>query len=285
MRATTRTRPEARRAIVRRTTAVRTSDRAPRAAGGGSPVDPRIRARRAAVLRAEARRRLHVALAALCIAAVVVAGWWALHSSLFAARVVTVVGSTHTPVGQIEAAAGLTNHPPLIDVGAAAVAGVERLPWVADATVTRQWPDGVRIVVRERTPVAAVKDAAASAGWALVDRTGRVLARQAGAPAGLPGVAVPRPAGSPGSETSGIRATLRVVSSLPKAFADQVASASQTRRGEVTLELTSPVTVYLGSTEQLSQKYEDVAAILKGAALASGSTIDVASPAAPFVKA
>jgi hypothetical protein len=47
--------------------------------------------------------------------------------------------------------------------------------------------------------------------------------------------------------------------------------------------LTSPVTVYLGSTARLAQKYEDVAAILAGAPLARGATVDVASPAAPVV--
>ncbi len=247
-------------------------------------VDPRIRARRAEVLRREARRRLRIALVVLGLVVVVVAGWSALHSRLFAARVVTVVGAVHTPVRQIVAAAGLSGDPPLVDVGAAAVAGVERLPWIASATVTREWPDGVRIAVRERTPVAAVREAPASAGWALVDRTGRVLAVGARTPAGLPRVAGAQPAGRPGSISGGLRAALRVVTSLPKAFADQVATVTQDRGGDVTLELTSTLTVYVGSTSQLSQKYEDVAAILKGADLTAGSTIDVAAPATPFVR-
>ena len=248
-----------------------------------SVIDPRIRARRAEVLRREARRRLRVALVVLGVVVAVVAGWSVLHSRLFAARVVTVVGAAHTPVGQIVAAAGLTGDPPLIDVGAAAVAGVERLPWVAQATVTREWPDGVRIAVRERKPVAAVREAPASSGWALVDRTGRVLALLARPPAGLPRVDAARPAGRPGSTAGGVRAALRVATSLPKAFAGQVVDVAQTR-GDVTLKLTSTLTVYLGSTSQLSQKYEDVAAILKGAALTSGSTIDVAAPATPVVR-
>ena len=246
-------------------------------------IDPRIRARRAAVLRDEARRRLRAALWVLGLVVVVAGGWYALHSRLFAARVVTVVGAVHTPVSQIVAAAGLADHPPLIDVGGAAAAGVERLPWVAHATVSREWPDGVRIVVEERAPDAAVQELAGS-GWAVVSRHGKVLAIAAQPPTGLPHVVAPVPPGPPGSTARDVRAALAVASSLPKAFAGQVTSVAEDRKGEVTLQLTSGLNVYLGSTAQLAQKYEDVAAILRGAALAAGSTIDVAAPATPVVR-
>jgi cell division protein FtsQ len=249
-----------------------------------APIDPRIRARRAEVLRTEARRRLRVALVALGVVVLVVAGWFAVHSRLFSARVVTVVGAVHTPAGQIVAAAGLSDHPPLIDVGSSAVAGVERLPWVAHATISREWPDGVRITVSERKAVAVAADVPASAGWVLVDRSGKVLAHVAQPPAGLVRVSGAFAPGPPGSTAGGLGATLRVVSSLPKAFAGQVTGVSEDRAGDVTLQLNSALTVYLGSTDQLPQKYEDVAAILSGAGLTSGATIDVAAPATPVVK-
>jgi hypothetical protein len=54
---------------------------------------------------------------------------------------------------------------------------------------------------------------------------------------------------------------------------------------ELTLQLTSPVTVDLGSTVQLRQKFEDVAAILAGASLHTGDVIDVSAPRAPVVTA
>ena len=75
-----------------------------------------------------------VCLAAL--AAAVVAGWFLVHSRWFSARVVTVVGSVHTPAAEIEAVAGLAGHPPMVDVDpGAAAARLERLPWVRSATV------------------------------------------------------------------------------------------------------------------------------------------------------
>ena len=246
-------------------------------------IDPRIRARRAEVLRGEARRRLRVALWVLGLLVVVAGGWFTLHSRLFAARVVTVVGAAHMPVGEIVAAAGLTDHPPLIDVGAAAAAGVERLPWVAHATVSREWPDGVRITVEERVPAAAVEELGGS-GWAVVSRSGKVLTAVAQAPAGLPHVVGPVPPGAPGSTARDLGAALVVATSLPRAFASQVTSVAEDRAGEVSLQLTSGLDVYLGSTAQLAQKYEDVAAILRGAVLQAGSTIDVAAPATPVVR-
>ena len=252
-------------------------------ADGREAIDPRIRARRAEVLRHEARRRLRVALCVLAVVFVVAGGWFALHSRLFAARVVTVVGAVHTPASQIVAAAGLADHPPLIDVGAAAAAGVERLPWVAHATISREWPDGVRIAVQERSPVAVVQELA-GAGWAVVSRGAKVLTVAAAPPKGLPHVVLPGAPGPPGSTAHDAGAALAVATSLPRAFAGQVTSVAEDRAGDVTLQLTSGLTVYLGSTARLPQKYEDVAAVLQGATLVAGSTIDVAAPATPVVR-
>lgn len=252
----------------------------PRPAGAG--IDPRLRQRRVEVARRQGRRRLRVLLGALTFVAMLVGGLVALHSGLFAARRVTVVGSVHTPTAEVVRAAGLAGHPPLIDVGPAAASGVEQLPWVRRATVDVRWPDAVRIVVVERKPVAAVQ---AHGAWALVDRTGRVLADVPAAPAGLPKlVDVPTPAG-PGSRLGHATAVLRVAASLPAAFASQVAEVAQGAGGRVQLHLTTPLTVDLGTTTQLHRKYEDVAAILSGASLASGDVIDVTAPAGPVVTA
>ena len=267
----------------RTTTAARAAAPAREAPRRGA-IDPRIRARRAEVLRAEARRRLRRTLAVTALLVVVAGGWLGLHTKLFAARVVTVVGAVHTPASAVIAAGGLTNDPPLIDVGSGTAARIERLPWVAKATVERRWPDGVRVVVTERTPVAAVAQDAPAKGWAIVDRSGKVLADEPQVPAGLVQVAGPVPPGAPGSTVAGARAALAVAATLPKAFASQVVEVQEARSGDVTLHLTSPLTVYLGSTASLHQKYEDTAAVLAGASLASGDVIDVSVPDAPVVR-
>lgn len=259
--------------------------RAPKAPGPSprrapaATIDPRIRARRAEVLRGQARRRLRVALAVVALILLAAGCWALLHSRVFSARVITVVGAVHTPASEIVTAAGLADHPPLIDVGGTTAAGIERLPWVEHATVAREWPDGVRITVVERTPVAAISD---GSSWVLVARSGKVLARTDDPPASLVRVTGAIP-GAPGTTLTTGRPALTVAATLPPAFKGQVSSVASVAGDNVTLHLTSGLTVNLGSTASLEQKYEDVAAILAGAHLASGEVIDVAAPAAPVV--
>jgi len=330
-------------------------------------MDPRIRERRTAVTREAGRRRRRILLVAVAVVVVVVLGWLFLHTKVLAARAITVVGSSHTSAATIVATAGLDGHPPMIDVNAgAAAARLEQLPWVDTATVTRQWPDGVRIVITERTPVAAVSTTATTgqvpagqapagqapagqggsgqgqgagrsattvapagaevttttaaptttttapaaggsttatttqgtqsqstqtqgattqgtAGWALVDRAGRVLADTASPPAGLVHLVAPVTPGPPGTALRAGQPGLRVAATLPKAFAGQVAEVDVDAAGQVNLKLTSPLTVDLGTTVQLHLKYEDVAALLAGAHLSDGDVLDVTAPTSPMV--
>jgi cell division protein FtsQ len=258
---------------------------------GPSPVtiDPRIHRRRTEVARRVGRRRLGVLLALLVVTATATSGWFLLHGSLFSARVLRVIGSAHTPPATVLATAGLTAHPPLIDVDpGAAAARIERLPWVATASVHREWPDGVVVTVHERTPVAVVGlgSGAQSDQWAEVDRSGRVLS-DVPAPPHLarlvttgPPPAVPAPGGELGSAYDG---ALAVAASLPPAFAAQVAAVVVEPGGTVGLRLTTPISVELGSTSQLPAKYEDVAAVLAGAPLVAGDVIDVSVPESPVI--
>lgn len=240
--------------------------------------------RRADVLRQQARHRLRRALVTLGFCLVAVAGWAVLHSRVFGARAVTVVGAPPGEQSAVVQAAGLGGAPPLLDVGAANAAAVERLPWVATATVTRHWPDGVRIVVTRRTPVAVVAEASPSTGFAEVDRDGRVQATVPAPPPGLVQVTGTAAPGPPGTTLAGGRSALAVASSLPKAFAAQVSRVQEGPGGDVTLQLTSSITVNLGSTSDLRAKYEDVAALLAGATLAKGDVIDVSAPSTPVVR-
>ena len=84
--------------------------------------------------------------------AVVFLGWCLLHSSLFSARAITVVGATHETPAEIEAAAGLAVHPPLLDIQTGAEARGSRSALGPIGSVSVHWPDGVRVVVSERVP-------------------------------------------------------------------------------------------------------------------------------------
>lgn len=262
-------------------TATKSTERAP------AP-DPRIESRRRSVARRNVRRRLTLIMAGICLLGLL-AGVWALaHSRLFSARVVTVVGSVHTPVAEIESVAGLSNHPPMLDVDPGAItARLDALPWVARATVTRHWPDAVTVTLVERRPVAVVAlSATTPARWAEVDRTGRVLADVVSRPAGLVLLVPPAPPGAPGSvlAASDLPA-LRVASTLPRAFSAQVTEVTVGAGGQVQLAMSSPISVIIGDSNHLSEKYEDVAAALAGAKLAAGDVIDVAAPGSPTIGA
>lgn len=247
------------------------------------PMDPRIRQRRAAVTRSRGRRRLWALIGTLAVATVAVLAWYVLHTSVFSARVVTVRGDVHTPAAAVVAAAGLSDHPPLVSVDPTAAAlAVERLPWVATASVQRQWPDGVTVTVTERVPVAAI--AVGPHAAALVDGTGRVLADVAAAPAGMLALHQPGTAPAPGATLPPAgRTAAAVAAALPAAFRAQVTGVTVDAAGDVDLTLTSPVTVDLGSSAQLGAKFEAAAAVLAGATLHPGDVIDVTVPGAPTV--
>ena len=242
---------------------------------------PRVAARRQAVRRHRFRRRT-VVLAVLAVLSLGVASLWPLaHSRFLSARALTVKGNEHTSTAAILAAAGLTGHPPMIDVhGAAAARAVEALPWIAGATVATRWPDGVTVTVTERRPVAVVAE---GSRWAVLDRTGRVLEVAASPPTGLARLVSVGSPGAPGTTLGRGRASLRVAASLPAAFAAMVTAVSPSPGGGVDLALDDGVGVVLGTPNQLPAKFEDVASILAGAQLASGSVIDVSVPPSPAV--
>ncbi len=260
-----------------------TRPRPPKSTETRPRIDPRITKRRQAVTRGRGRRRLRILVAVLALCAVGVLAWFVLHSSFFSAKVVTVSGSSHTTPAAVIAAAGLADRPPLLDVNTAAAAtGIARLPWVKSAVVTRHWPDGVSIAVVERVPALTMKTT--TGDWAALDATGRVLATATAPFPGLRQISGPKLAGPVGSDLAPIDAAgLAVAASLPQSFAAQVTTVTVEPGGWVQLAMTTPITVDIGSTTQLTTKYEDVTALLSGATLHNGDVIDVSVPDAPTV--
>src|SRR5271155_4375675 len=177
-------------------------ERAPRQVArprqGWSRMDPRLSARRTAVIKQQGRRRLIVLGVALGVTALLVGAWFLLHTPLFSARSVTVTGNVHETAAQVVSQAGLASHPPLLAVNAGAVAArLEQMPWVRTATVRVSWPDGVHIAVTEETASFTVTTAAGT--WDSLSDDGRVLAQSATRPPGLMLLTVPQPAGQPGT--------------------------------------------------------------------------------------
>jgi cell division protein FtsQ len=269
-------------------------------------MDPRMWQRRVEVTRANGQRRLRLLTALLVACVLGLAAVIAVHSPLFAAKHVQVVGALNTPAAEIRDAAGLAKRPPLVDINAIAAAhGVEKLPWVLSATVAVHWPDSVTVKVTERKPIAAVGIAGRGDGsksnsadsWALVDGSGRVLAYVSAVPTGLFQVDVPTKAGPPGTQSpvldqwgvdvaasipTSLRARVRSidVSSLASPSSNGVASS-----GSVSLALSGDITAVIGPPVELPAKYEALESMFAGAPLQTGDVVDVTVPDEPTVSA
>jgi cell division protein FtsQ len=213
------------------------------------------------------------------------AGYAALHSRLLAASTITVSGERHETAHQVVDASGLAGAPSMLSVDPGRVAArVERtFPWVASVTVTTHWPHTVAIAVTERRAVAQVLGP--HGATELVDVTGRRL----GPPA--PHEVLPRLEYAPTPGAPSTAATLSaaavpgllVASTLPPAFAAQVAVVQVSTSGWVTLHLTTPVSFVLGPASDLGAKYEDVAAVIARTTLHVGDVVDVSVPQAMTV--
>jgi cell division protein FtsQ len=196
-----------------------------------------------------------VVLAVLIVAG---AGWALLGSSLLVVRHVQVSGNRGMPAAEVSAASGIERGTPLARLNSAvAERGIERIPRVLSAQVSRSWPDTVVIAVRERTPRLAV---AAGAGFELVDRYGVVVRQSSARPAGMPLLKSP-PAQLRGS--AAVAAAAAVLARLPAALRARVLAVTDTAATGVTLQLRGRVTVRWGDARRSAAKATEVQALLR----------------------
>jgi hypothetical protein len=285
----------------------------------GIEIDPRIHQRRVEVQRENTRRRLRVLAAAGGVVVLAVLTLVGLHSPLASVRHRVVLGARHDADATVLAAGGLTPGRPLIDVSAsAATRRIETLPWVERATVTKQWPSGVRVAVVERRAVAQLPIGASTSGPVdLVDVTGRVLAYRSGPVPDLPLIMgagrIPTAgkwlAGAPGQKAAddaatvaaGIdhpRSTLAAALALASTFTTAGLGQSGAGVGSQHLyigrielsggslsALVEPdlSTVQLGGATELEAKVDATLAMLTNADIPAGSTVAVTTPQSPTV--
>jgi len=244
--------------------------------------DPRIRARRVEVQRSAGRRRLSVVLAVLAFAALAGVGFSLLHSSLFSARHVRIVGGSGISRAELLSAAGLIDHPPLIDVNtAAAVSRLEHLPEVATASVSLEWPSGVNIDLTLRSPVAVVEEGSA---WAILDATGRVLSVASTRPEGLAAVtSVIAPGAAGSSLPRSARPLLQVAAGIRDILSTYVKAVGEDSGGDIVLVMKSGAIADLGDSTQLRQKVVSLLTLLQRVNLNRIVTIDLRVPAAPVL--
>lgn len=255
---------------------------------GDPAVDPRMARRWIDQRRAEGRRRLRIGLGIVAFAAVALLAWVVAHSSLLGMDTVEVHGTGRVDAAAVRLAAAIDDGAPLLFLDDAAVARrVERLPGIASARVRTELPGTVVIDVVERDPVAWAA-APAPDDTALLDASGRVIARVAEPPTGLlrlEGVS----AGAVGSRVAHAD-SLRQVGRLPVELRLMTDHVALTPRGGAVLVLRAgdhgAARVVLGDATRTAHKGAVALALLADlrARGEARDTVDVTVPDAPFVR-
>lgn len=249
-------------------------------------IDPRIGRRRAQVTRDRGRRRLRALAVSAAMAVLAGGALVVLHSPLFSARHLQVVGAHHVTRAEVLSAAGVGGHPPLIDVDSAAVESrLESLPWVRSAAVARVWPDTLRIALVERRGAAVMAGAGAHQGrWALVDTTGRVLTWTDRSPATLPLLVAPVRVPDAGKALgAGARPGLLTIEAAAGQLPVPLGSVSVAPGGSVTITLADGVQAVLGHADLLPLKVAALRSVLVGAPPTGPEVVDVRVPGEPTV--
>lgn len=208
----------------------------------------------------------------------VAAAGFALHSPWLSLHEVEILGSVRSDPAAGVAKAGVGEGAILVWIDTGAVADqVRRDPWVADARVTRVWPDRLVVEVIERTPVIWIEG---FTSWMLVAGDGTIVQVAPAPEGGYLRAAVPfadMPPGSlPVDPIWGELVAFAVV------LRDDIGGALtvETRGTEVWTEVFGHP-VRLGNPIDLADKARTLRALLGEAP--PGSTIDVSSPVRPVV--
>ncbi len=224
------------------------------------------------------------AIAFMVVVVLVAAGVTLTRTSLFAARTINVRGVAHLTRSDILRIAGIEFGTNIFTFDAvAAERRLERDPWIAHATVTKDLPSTVSIDIRERVAVAVVDSGGI---LRLVADDGMLL--EAALPrliTGLPHIASTEE-GAPEPTTEGIRAAALAVAAMAPPLRREVDVVSILADGQLRVGLSSGAQVAYGSAVDLVEKAEALRALLAYAAQ-QGMTLssaDVRVPSAPTVQ-
>ncbi|MGH8984430.1 MAG: cell division protein FtsQ/DivIB [Acidimicrobiia bacterium] len=243
-------------------------------------IDPRMRARRVAVVRARGRRRLRVLVVVTTALGVAVGAWLVVTSTLLDVDRIAVRGTVGVPEEAVRSAADVDTGDALLllDLGAVEQR-VEEIPAVLDAQVHRDLPDGVRITVVEREPAAWAPRADGTVS--ILDRTGRVIAEAAGdSPPALPEVRGLAHLPEAGRTTEAGGVATRVLADLPPELGDRVATVVM-YGGVLVLRLDDGIEVRLGPPRGVSAKGRTALAVLATLGDAPVAYVDVRVSSAP----
>jgi cell division protein FtsQ len=219
-------------------------------------MEPRMRERRIAVKRAVGRRRLKWVAIGSIVVAVVGAALAVLGSGLFAISTVEVEGAVYSRGDALDAVVADLEGSNVLRVDtAAAERALEAIPWVEDADVTTDFPNGAKIEIRERRPTIAYL--AGDGRYRVLDSNGRVLDVIAGRPVDYLELIVDDAAELEAGRLApaGYRAAASLVSALTPQMRQRATSVSLDQNAtELSLLLDDQIEVRFGAAEDLLDK-------------------------------
>ena len=216
------------------------------------------------------RRGAVVGVVLLVVGAVWAVGW----SPWLAVQRIQVTGTQRLSPDEVRSTLTDTRGVPLARVDVRELERrVEALPQVESATVTRDWPRGLQVVVHERVAVATARD---SGVLRLVDADG-VLFADADPGEDLPAVHVDLSYDDPGR----LDAALTVLAALPPKVAAVLESLEVPTQADVRLRLADGAEVSWGDASRSDFKADVLAALRKTAPEAL--RYDVSAPDAPSI--
>jgi cell division protein FtsQ len=210
------------------------------------------------------------------VTVLVVAGQWAFRQSYFRVEHVTLVGVRHESSMAVLNASGLLAHPSMVGLSDAKIERrLSSFPWIHSVSMQKRWPNTVVVTVHENVAVAVAFTAAHVLDY--VDAAGSALS-PAPLHANLPALEYVHPESSSWPFARAGRAAAYVASQLPRAFSSQVSAVTDNAQGEVTLQMTTPLTFMLGPATNLHAKFVAVASVIAHSTLQPGDVVDVTVP-------
>lgn len=266
-------------ASVARTT-IRIGDDEIEGSSGGIPVatgasmDPRLRARRIAVRRAMGRKRLRWFVVGGVVILLGTAVLALLGSSLFEVDHVDRSGVSGNTLAAFEAAeAELLGHPVLLVNTNSIESRLEKHPWIGEARVSTDFPNGASIEIVERVPLATYMGI--DNRWRLIDVEGAVLKVFDGQPVGFMLITGPGGAAEAGGFAGdAFRHAAELVDALTPGVTSRTQQVVVSETGELSLRFAT-TEVILGAPENLLDKLTRLEAVLTDSESANLVVINV----------
>jgi cell division protein FtsQ len=200
-------------------------------------------------------------------------------SPAMALHTIEVVGSQRVSATDVRHALDpqLGTPLPLLDNGEIKTE-LAKFPLIRSYSIQAEPPGTLVVHIVERTPIALLE---VPSGYQLVDQAGVIIETTAERPGGFPVIALPGDA-STTSRNKEFAASAAVLAALPAGMLAKVGTVSATGAQDVTLKLTSGVTVVWGGPDQPDNKSSVLSALLKAAP--GASVYDVSAPNSPVTR-